>query len=460
MSDLWKSILQLAAKRESTTTPGPNDSVPHQRAPEPNPELASASKRFSTATRTATGVRFPVDDVVPPSDPLWLSTLKESVEIRADVSVLFMPDGEAAAIAPEGYFGKPIGSGTRQPARVAMRNAQTASHSPVRILAKSQTFLHPLVQAVHIAFSDHRPLILTPDCIWLTIVQGFGHHVQQNAETLRHRLVRHEEKRELSLETDSLHPTLWPNFISRFSDLIRENTDSVLHETLLCEFSTTTPTMKTAYEVALMDTYQRYFDYGVRCVCGIPEITLEGTVDDWQRMRDRIEVLATYDLEWWTSRLAPILEQFVATAKGQADTEFWQAIYKPQKAYAARLASGWIADLFPYLFTAPGFQSGRTSMTEQGRGLCESPACHRNATLNDARINWLLPPHPVYPTAPRGIKMEDFPSGLSRVPVTLQLANESKMQVEVMGGFFGVSQRTEDNALSPMIHWAVVQKAS
>jgi hypothetical protein len=60
-------------------------------------------------------------------------------------------------------------------------------------------------------------------------------------------------------------------------------------------------------------------------------------------------VLATYDLGWWTSRLEPVLDQFVATAKGNADHRFWKAIYKPQKAYAAELASGWIADLFPYM---------------------------------------------------------------------------------------------------------------
>jgi len=76
-----------------------------------------------------------------------------------------------------------------------------------------------------------------------------------------------------------------------------------------------------------MDTYQRYLQYEICSVCGIPEVTLQGTVEDWQRIRDRIEVLATYDLDWWTSRLAPILGEFVATANGEPDLEFWQAIY-------------------------------------------------------------------------------------------------------------------------------------
>jgi hypothetical protein len=312
-----------------------------------------------------------------------------------------------------------------------------------------------LVQAVHIAFSDHRPLVLTPDCIWLTIVQGFTQHVLENAESLRHRLVRHEGKKKLCIATDSLAADLWPSFMSRFSGLIRENSDPVLHETLLCEFSTTTPAIKTAYEIALMDTYQRYFDYSLECVCGIPEITLQGTVEDWQRIRDRIEVLATYELDWWTFRLAPILDEFVATANGKPDREFWRAIYKPQQTYGAELASGWIGDLFPYLFTAPPLKE---FSDRPGRGLCASATSRRNHVLNEIRTNWLLPPTSNHIFAGRGVPLEQFPSGLSRVPIIAQFPDGSRTKLEVMGGFVGVSQHTEDNALSPIIHWAVVQK--
>src|SRR5215467_10289052 len=36
-----------------------------------------------------------------------------------------------------------------------------------------ENYAHPLADAVHLAFSGHRPLRLTPDHIWLTIAQGF-----------------------------------------------------------------------------------------------------------------------------------------------------------------------------------------------------------------------------------------------------------------------------------------------
>jgi len=95
-----------------------------------------------------------------------------------------------------------------------------------------------------------------------------------------------------------------------------------------------------------MDTFASYFDYAMMCVCGIPKITIEGSLDDWQRIRARVEVLSTYELEWWVSRLRPILDEFVLTAGGYPTPEFWKAIYKPEKAYGDEGATGWITDLF------------------------------------------------------------------------------------------------------------------
>ena len=57
--------------------------------------------------------------------------------------------------------------------------------------------VHPLIKAVHVAFAQHRPLILSPDISGLVISQGFGHHIHENAEALRSRLVRHEGRKTL-----------------------------------------------------------------------------------------------------------------------------------------------------------------------------------------------------------------------------------------------------------------------
>jgi hypothetical protein len=53
----------------------------------------------------------------------------------------------------------------------------------------ADTGVHPLLSAVGRAFADHRPLVLTPDAVWLTIAQGVAQHVRLHAEQLRPRLV-------------------------------------------------------------------------------------------------------------------------------------------------------------------------------------------------------------------------------------------------------------------------------
>src|SRR5215470_9457209 len=66
---------------------------------------------------------------------------------------------------------------------------------------------HALLGAVGIAFAQHRPLVLSPDAVWLTIAQGVAQHVRLHAETLRHRLVRHDGKKRLTVTCGGAMPT-------------------------------------------------------------------------------------------------------------------------------------------------------------------------------------------------------------------------------------------------------------
>ena len=93
-----------------------------------------------------------------------------------------------------------------------------------------------------------------------------------------------------------LSPASFEHAVASFSGQIQQATDPVLHETLICDFSTTSA-IRTASQVALMETFSSYFTYAVNCICGIPRITIEGTLDDWQLIRARIEVIETCGLK-------------------------------------------------------------------------------------------------------------------------------------------------------------------
>lgn len=369
------------------------------------------------------GVSFPVDLVTPATDPILTETLAESLAHRLQRKILVLPGSEEPVI--DAY-----------PARYAGRRIPTRLH-------------HPLIDAVHLAFSQHRPLTLSPDAIWLVIAQGFGHHVAENAEQLRRRLVRHEGKRELKVETEDLTLSSFECAIACFSELIKREIDPVLHETLICDFSTTTAAIRTASEVALMDSFSRYFTYNVGCVCGIPRITIEGTPDDWQRMRARIEVLATYGLEWWVSRLRTILDEFVRAADGRPNQEFWKAIYKPKSAYAQNMVTGWIADLFPYLG--------------------DPPERRRNPLYQNVQRNWAVPIDygietrfypPFNHSTDSGVSTAAFPAGISSARVTVSFPDKTQTELDLLGGFMAIRQDPSGLALSPLISWCAVELPS
>jgi hypothetical protein len=62
-----------------------------------------------------------------------------------------------------------------------------------------------ILQGFYSAYENHLPIRLTPDIIWLLIVQGFAHHVNFNAEYLRNRFVNFEKKKKLGLIISKYH---------------------------------------------------------------------------------------------------------------------------------------------------------------------------------------------------------------------------------------------------------------
>ena len=85
-----------------------------------------------------------------------------------------------------------------------------------------------------------------------------------------------------------------------------------------------------------MDTYASYFSYAFDCVCGIPRIKLMGSIEDWQHIRARVEVLETYQLSWSVTRLRPVLDELRSRNRGRGNqtSRSGKRSTKPLNAYA------------------------------------------------------------------------------------------------------------------------------
>src|SRR5262249_6294224 len=141
---------------------------------------------------------------------------------------------------------------------------------------------------------------------------------------LRARFVRHQSKAKITIERPDFilgQPNPWPEAFSLFSDGIAAHVGK-LRDLVVADFSTTSPVERAASEVLLMDAFQGYFEYEMRAGCGIPQITLLGTPDDWRSVRQRASMLSEFELAWWTRSLLPVLDQLVETAEGRVDQGF------------------------------------------------------------------------------------------------------------------------------------------
>ena len=301
-------------------------------------------------------------------------------------------------------------------------------HLPFERTGSWRPLNNGFISAIHTAFSLHYPLVLTPDSLWLAIAQGFAKHVNMNSEGLRKRFVQHEGKKTIEIRNDKFvkgsSDNNWEQAFDQFSEGIREEVGDEVHGHLTPTFSTTGPVERAAAQIVLMNCFQDYFNYQMVCICGIPEITLEGTVEDWSKLRDKAMALGQYDLQWWTSHLQPILDQFVDAASGKVDHDFWSSIYKLEQAYGCYIVNGWVVDLFPYIREKINPYLGDWKEGKQGK-----------------------------------LSTTSFPSSVVSVPFVWKICSES-YQMQLYAGFMAATQDKDTLAIQPEIGWAVADDAS
>jgi hypothetical protein len=307
----------------------------------------------------------------------------------------------------------------------------------LQVVAHGST--HPLLAAVGLAFAQHRPLLLTPDAVWLTIAQGVAQHVRINAERLRARLVRHNGRERLILPVNAVpdDAAAWAAAVGGFRALLAERIGDGRARLLECDFSTSTDVDRLASQIVLLDAYSPYFSYWLVAVCGIPSITLAGTVEDWKRIRERIDVLAELDLEPWCRSLVPITEQFVRAAGGDVDVAFWRRIYNPADAYGGDLITGWITRFYPYV-------KGQAA-NDRPNPMLELPIDEPKLRTKSSKDYYSGP----------GLRSDSVPATVSRVPVRIvDRAQMDLRAIDLVAGVVAVAQEL-DGALRPVVGWHV-----
>ena len=285
---------------------------------------------------------------------------------------------------------------------------------------------HPFLSGIVDAYKNHRPFVISPDMIWLLITQGFARHISNNAEEFRNEIVNFKNKKELTVVTKEIElgngksnwEAVFPQFINQISDY----TGKELTGVLTADFSTTTLTTKIVSEITVMETVKAYFNYKVIIIgCGIPRITIEGTIEDWEKVLNKTKYLSKYKLGWWTTELEPIITKIIEAKKGNFDKEFWMNMVKEHsenRCGSPSTIDGWIVKFFPY--------------TKEGKKTNFKPITN---------IGNLAPE-------------------LVKVPFILQdeWKTHQAYKMEFWGGFIGLLQNKSNYTLTPYIGWLINNK--
>jgi hypothetical protein len=144
-----------------------------------------------------------------------------------------------------------------------------------------------------------------------------------------------------------------------------------------------------------------------------------------------------FDLGWWIDGLQDVLEEFVAAAQGKVHRGFWESIYKWQgpRGSGSPYVSGWILKLFPYLDSPEAKWFALTGEETS------APLLRRNPWLSHS-------------TSEKGPGRDDFPSMPAKAPFRWKFSS-TEYEMELVGGFLGISQDPDSLSLRPEIGWAV-----
>ena len=225
----------------------------------------------------------------------------------------------------------------KQPIKTILPN-DTLDHSlnPNQELAYMDTNV-PILNGFYTAHTNHYPIRIKPDDIWLLIVQAFSNHVNANSKRLRQYFVNFSGKKELKVEyllssIKEVNRKVLENFSEQINKQMKEYLGEKILDILTPNFSTTTYDSKIIGQISIMGAFKKYFDYTMMlCGCGIPYIILEGTAQDYKEIISKAKELSKYKFDWYIKKIIPHIEKMVEAKEGKVDVDYFKNMIQKKR---------------------------------------------------------------------------------------------------------------------------------
>ena len=251
--------------------------------------------------------------------------------------------------------------------KLITRDVLGHSLNPEQSLAYIDTNV-PLLNGFYTAHTNHYPIRIKPDDIWLLIVQAFSNHVNANSEKLRHYFVNFDGKQKLKViytlsSIEQVDRKILENYGEQINEQMKKYLGEKLLDILTPNFSTSNYDSKIVCKISIMGAFKKYFQYEMGLIgCGIPYIILEGTAKDYKEIISKANELKKYEFDWYINRIIPHLEKMVEAKEGKIDTNYFKDIIQKKEVTETKWGSsgmrkyevkydyisGWFLNFFAY----------------------------------------------------------------------------------------------------------------
>ena len=176
-----------------------------------------------------------------------------------------------------------------------------------------------LIQGLSLAYKNHFPIIISPDMIWILILQGYSRYMEKFAENDREKYVNFEGQKTLyinrsNLQLSSATEKDWAGIMDECVEQISQYVGKETISNLKSDFSTTNDITLVVSHTSIMSAMKQYFKYEVLFEgCGVSYIILEGSLEDWKKIKSKLNYLSKFSLDWWTEHLIPIIDNIIKT---------------------------------------------------------------------------------------------------------------------------------------------------
>jgi hypothetical protein len=315
---------------------------------------------------------------------------------------------------------------------------QTLEQSSIDLSQTSQllptsTDLHLLLTTIDTSFNEHRPLSLTPDDLLLPLIQSVANYIDEKLtnKTPILNITPGKEKVKLVVRRDDFalgrKDNPWNEIFSTFGEMIKNDIGEENYRMLRGEFSTSGVYQRAGYDVSLMSACKSHYEYHNMFLCGIPEIHLMGTDEDWKSFKEKAVKIAEFmEVPGWKVALGSVIDQIIKSRQdpSKENIEFWCNLYRRGHHSGGEHINGWINLFFPYIRNHDKLTIAKDNENMMGKGMFG------------------------------GRNVGSYPSSISWAPVECN-DRGNKVQLTYHAGQIGVKWDTQDMSLSPAWGWCI-----